>query len=266
MSTVVGTPTRLEVAPVWRMVAAQTKATLLFYWRVPAFFVLSMALPVMFYLLFGLPNAHQKLPDGTSLGTVIMAHMAAYAVSSVLVFNIGIGRANYRARKLDLLQRATPLPGWADVLANAVGATVLALLSVLVLYAVAVLGGGVSLSPGSWLSLTLRLLVGALPLLGLGLAIGYSFGPNAAPAVSNLIYLPLSFASGLLIPLAALPAFLGRIAPYLPTYHYAELVDSGLTSTDESVAAALLWLAAWGALLFVLAAQSYRRDWSRKFS
>ncbi len=266
MSTAVATQPTLDVAPVWRMVAAQTKATLMFYVRVPAFFLLSMALPIMFYLIFGLPNAHTKLPDGTSLGTLIMAHMAAYAVSSILVFNIGIGRANYRARKLDLLQRATPLPGWADVLANAVGASVLALLSVLVLYAVAMLGGGVSLSIDSWLSLTLRLIVGALPLLGLGLAIGYSSGPNAAPAISNLIYLPLSFASGLLIPLQSLPDFLVKIAPFLPTYHYAELVESGLTKTNEGVLTALLWLAVWGVVLFAIAAQSYRRDWSRKFS
>jgi ABC-2 type transport system permease protein len=265
MSTAVATQPTLDVAPAWRMVAAQTKATLLFYVRVPAFFLLSMALPIMFYLIFGLPNAHVKLPDGTSLGTLIMAHMAAYAVSSILVFNIGIGRANFRARKLDLLQRATPLPGWADVLANAVGASVLALLSVLVLYAVATLGGGVSLSIGSWLSLTLRLIVGALPLLGLGLAIGYSSGPNAAPAISNLIYLPLSFASGLLIPLQALPDFLVRIAPFLPTYHYAELVDSGLTKTNEGVLTALLWLAGWGIVLFAIAAQTYRREWSWMF-
>ncbi len=266
MNTAVTAPLTLDTAPLWRMVAAQTRATLLFYRRVPAFFVLSMALPIMFYLLFGLPNAHRKLPDGSSLGTLIMAHMAAYAVSSVLVFNIGVGRANFRARKLDLLQRATPLPGWADVLANAVGAAVLALVSVMVLYAVATLGGGVSLGLTGWLSLTLRLIVGALPLLGLGLAIGYSSGPNAAPAISNLIYLPLSFASGLLIPLQSLPDFVARIAPYLPTYHYAELVDSGLTRTDEGPLAALLWLAGWGIVLFAIAARSYRRDWSRKFS
>jgi len=35
----------------------------------------------------------------------------------------------------------------------------------------------------------------------------------AAPALANLIYLPLSFASGLFMPLAQLPGFVQRIVP-----------------------------------------------------
>src|SRR5438270_8003092 len=151
----VDTAQALEAAPLSRMLAAQTRATLLHYWRVPVFFVFSMALPVMFYVFFGLPNAHEKLPDGTSVGTLIMAHMGAYAVSSVLVFNIGIGRAQNRAQKLDLLQRATPLPGWIVIVADAVAAAALALVSLVALFVVAVLAGGVSLSAESWLLLPL---------------------------------------------------------------------------------------------------------------
>jgi ABC-2 type transport system permease protein len=266
MSAAVATRPALDAAPLWRMVAAQTRATLLFYWRVPTFFIFSMALPVMFYLFFGLPFAHQKLPDGTLVGTIVMAHMGAYAVSSVLVFNIGIGRANNRAQKLDLLQRATPLPTWVVILADAIGATVLALVSVVVLFVVATIGGGVSLSPEGWVLLPIRLVLGALPLLGLGLAIGYGSGPNAAPALCNLIYLPMSFASGLFIPLQNLPDFIHKVAPYLPTYHYSQLVDHGLTTTNESLPVALLWLAGWGIVLFAAAVRVYRLDQSRKFS
>jgi ABC-2 type transport system permease protein len=266
MSAAVATRPALDVAPLWRMIAAQTRATLLFYWRVPTFFIFSMALPVMFYLFFGLPFAHQKLPDGTMVGTLVMAHMGAYAVSSVLVFNIGIGRANNRAQKLDLLQRATPLPAWVVILADAIGATALSLVSLVALFVVATLGGGVSLSAGGWVLLTVRLVLGALPLLGLGLAIGYGSGPNAAPAICNLIYLPMSFASGLFIPLRNLPDFIHKIAPYLPTYHYSQLVDHGLSGTDESVLVAVAWLIGWGLLLFGAAARVYRLDQAKKFS
>jgi ABC-2 type transport system permease protein len=57
----------------------------------------------------------------------------------------------------------------------------------------------------------------------MGLAIGYLAGPNSAPAAVNLIYLPLSFASGLWFPIDLLPKFLQRIAVYLPPYHLAQM-------------------------------------------
>jgi ABC-2 type transport system permease protein len=57
----------------------------------------------------------------------------------------------------------------------------------------------------------------------MGMAIGYFAGPSSAPAVVNLIYLPLSFASGLWLPVDALPGFLQRLAPALPPYHLGQL-------------------------------------------
>jgi len=266
MSTAVAPTRAFDVAPAWRVVLAQIKGTLLGYWRLPTFVIFSMALPVIFFLFFGLPYAHDKLPNGSSIGVLIMANLAAYGVSSILVFNVGIGRAQARAQKIDLLQRATPLPGWAVIVADTVGALLLALISVVVLSVFAVLAGGIRLAPGEWLPLVVRLILGALPLLGLGLAIGYGTGVNAAPAVANLIYLPMSFASGLFIPLQQLPMFIQQIAPYLPTYHYAQLVRYGLTPTDESLGAALLWLVVWGVILFGIATRAYRADVARKFS
>ena len=46
--------------------------------------------------------------------------------------------------------------------------------------------------------------------------------------MANLIYLPLSFASGLFVPLNQLPVFIQNLAPYLPSYHYAQLAWSAL--------------------------------------
>ena len=57
----------------------------------------------------------------------------------------------------------------------------------------------------------------------MGLAFGYLVGPNSAPAMLNVIYLPMAFASGLFIPIDQLPAFVQGIAPALPPYHFAQL-------------------------------------------
>jgi ABC-2 type transport system permease protein len=83
--------------------------------------------------------------------------------------------------------------------------------------------GGVRLSLPETAKLASTLVAGSGPFSAMGLAIGYFIGPNSAPAVINLIYLPLSFASGLGIPFPFLPRVVQRIAVFLPPYHLAQL-------------------------------------------
>ena len=257
---------RAEVAPLGRMVAAQVRGTLLFYWRNPAFFVFSLVLPVFFYSFFGLAFGQQRVTRNVTVSYLIMAQMGAYAVSSILVFNIGIGQANRRATGQDRLLRATPLPAWVALFADVVGGLALSLLSLLALFVVAVAAGGVRLGLPEWGSLLLRLLLGSLPLLGLGLAIGYGASQNAAPALANLIYLPMSFASGMFIPIQTLPDFVRAIAHYLPAYHYTQLVLGQFGVSQEALWHSALWLLGWGIVLFAIAIRLYRLDQVRKFA
>jgi len=73
-----------------------------------------------------------------------------------------------------------------------------ALLSLVVLIAYAIVVGGIRQDLTVWLDMIARLLAGSVPFIALGFAIGYLCGPNVAPAVANLVYLPLSFAGGLM--------------------------------------------------------------------
>lgn len=194
-----------------------------------------------------------------------MASFGAYGVSSAMVFNFGMGVALARGQKLDLLQRATPLPPPVAVAANVVNAVVFGALSVLALSAFVYLAG-VRMPVETWLQLIFRLLAGALPLVGLGMAIGYSVSPNAAAAVTNLIYLPMSFASGLFIPVSQLPDFIQKLAPYLPTYHYGQLAWNAIGADTEPMSRAVLYLGIWTVILFGLALRAFRLEQSRKFA
>jgi ABC-2 type transport system permease protein len=256
---------RREVAPALPMLAAQVRTTLLIYWRMPYFTIFSMFLPIMFFGFFGLPNVHERGPGGASYGAYVLASMAAYAVSNVLVYNIGIGMANQRARKLDLLQRATPLPGWVAIASSMAGGMALAvgaLTALLVFGAVA----GVTMPLGHWFLLVGAVLFGSLPMLGLGLTLGYAGGANTAPALASLIYLPMSFASGLFVPLQIMPSFIRTIAPYLPLYHLGQLGWGVVGGADESAWKAAAWIVGWSVVLFAAAARAYRVDQIRKFS
>jgi ABC-2 type transport system permease protein len=254
-----------EVAPLGRMLLVQAWSEIRIRWRIPAFSLTIVALPVLFFTFFGLPFARQTLPNGTSLGAYLLASFAAYSVGSVMVFGFGIGVSTERGLKVDVLMRATPMPPAIAILAKVLNALAYGLLSLVVLIGYGIVVGGVRQDVTVWLDMIAWLLVGSVPFIALGFAIGYLCGPNVAPAVANLVYLPLSFASGLFMPLPQLPGFVRAIAPYLPAYHYGQLGWRAIGANTEPLPVSLAWLAAYTALFLLIAVHAYQREESRKF-
>jgi ABC-2 type transport system permease protein len=62
-----------------------------------------------------------------------------------------------------------------------------------------------------------------------------------------------------------MPAFVRAIAPWLPTYHYAELAWNALGAPTERMGVSVLWLAGYATLFLSLALRAYRREEDRKF-
>jgi len=247
------------------MLLMQTWSRLLWFWRIPAWTVSSLAMPVFFFTFFGLRFAHLTDASGFSVGSYFLASFGAYAVGQVMVFSFGIGVSTERMLKQDLLMRATPLPPIVHLLARSLSALLFALVALIGLIAYGVVVGGIHEDLSVWAAVVVRLLAGSLPFIALGFAIGYLAG-NAAPAVANLIYVPLSFASGLFIPVSQLPSFAQQVAPYLPTYHYGQLAWSAIGAPSEPVATSLTWLTAYMVLFLVLAIRAYRREERQKFA
>jgi ABC-2 type transport system permease protein len=262
----VSAATGAPLPPLGRMLLRQTWSELLIRWRIPAFSVTSLALPILFFTFFGLPFARLTSPDGVSLGAFMLASFGAYGVGSVMVYGFGIGVANERAQRTDLLVRATPLPPAIYLLAKVLVALLFALVSVLALIGYGMVVGGIRQPAAVWGAMVLRLLAGSLPFIALGFWIGYASGPHAAPAVANFVYLPLAFASGFFLPIHQLPGFVQQIAPYLPTYHLAQLAWSAVGARSGSVAMSLAWLLGYTVLFLALAVRAYTRDQRRKFA
>jgi ABC-2 type transport system permease protein len=258
--------TTLDVAPIPRMLWAETRAKLLSRLRSPAFSVLSIVLPTMFFALFFGIFSNQRGVVANELAKYFLASYATYGVANVMVFNFGIGIANERGQKQDVLQRATPLPPRVAAAAQVIFSLVFALIALIVLFAYAVVVGGVRLGAETWLWFTVKLLLGSFPMMGLGMAIGYSTSANAAPAVTNLIYLPMSFISGIFIPITQLPSAIQSIGKLLPLYHYSQLPLESVGQNTESLGTATIWLVGWTVVLFALGLRFYRMDESKKFS
>src|SRR3546814_13658009 len=79
--------------------------------------------------------------------------------------------------------------------------------------------GHVTLNPFQAIALLLTGMLGVLPFCALGMFVGTLIKGQGAPGMLQLIYLPMSFMSGLWFPLPMLPKFLQQIAPVWPSYH-----------------------------------------------
>jgi ABC-2 type transport system permease protein len=67
------------------------------------------------------------------------------------------------------------------------------------------------------------------------------------------------------VPLGGLPEIVQQIAPYLPTYRYAELAWSAVGANTEPLQASVLWLAGYSVAFLVAAIWAYRREDIRRF-
>lgn len=256
---------RMSLAPVPPMLVAQSVAQAKLFLRNPAISATSLVMPLMLFAFFGLPAVGQPYLPGVDLGTFMLASFAAYSVSSVMVFNYGVTIAIDRGQKVDVLMRSTPLPGTVFLAARAISALAFAVLGLAILFGFAA-ALGVHLAGTTWLAMAALLLVGAIPFIGLGFAIAYVCSPNSAPAVANLLYLGLAFGSGMLIRIDQMPDVLKTIAPYLPTYHYAQLSWGILGASSESLAVSLAWLTGYSVAFFAVARWAYQREAASKFA
>jgi ABC-2 type transport system permease protein len=203
--------------------ALEAKYEILKYLRLHIFSMSTLLFPTMFYVLFGIVLPGGGHASRTETATYLLATMACYGVMGVAMFSFGVGIAMERGQGWLQVKRASPMPLPAYFLAKIVNAMVFAVAISLLLLAVGVAFGGVRMAPLTALKLISVLVLGSIPFSAMGLAIGYFAKPNSAPAMVNLIYLPMSFCSGLWIPIFLLPKVLQNVAQLLPPYHVAQL-------------------------------------------
>jgi len=206
--------------PPWRSYLQEAKCEFLRMFREPSFCLPVIGFPALFYLLFGV--VLDKGGDGGA-ARYLLATYGAFGVIGAGLFGFGVGIAVDREKGLLRLKRALPVPPGAMLLARMAMALLFAAIISLVLAALAATMAGVALAPSQWLRLFAIDLLGVLPFCTIGLYVGSLVGGSAAPALLNMLYLPMAFLSGLWLPLSMLPSVLATIAPAWPPYHLGQL-------------------------------------------
>jgi len=206
-----------------RIFAKEAKYEFLKLLRLPVYAVSIMLFPVMFYVLFGLlMNRGQDL-SRVGVSTYLIATYGTFGVMGASLFAFGAGLAGERGLGWLQVKRATPLPPAAYFFAKVAVCLAFSTIIVSALLTLGFLFGNVHLTVVQTLRLMVTLVLGSITFCAMGMAIGYFAGPTSAPAIVNMIYLPLSFASGLWIPIQALPGFVQKAALYLPPFHLGQL-------------------------------------------
>jgi ABC-2 type transport system permease protein len=230
------TPQPFRFARTARIFGKETKYEFLKLLRNRSFSLAVIGFPIMFYLLFGVSNRGAN-SSGIQMARYLLGGYACFGLISAALFGIGVGLAGERAAGWLEVKRASPMPPPAYLFAKCMGAIVFGLIIVTALTVLAVTIGGVSVTSIELVKMFGLSVVGSISFASMGFLLALLVPANAAPGIVNLIYLPMSFLSGLWMPIQYLPHWLQRVAPALPTYHLAQLMLGIFGYANQSSAA-----------------------------
>ncbi|WP_225563030.1 ABC transporter permease [Rhodanobacter sp. DHG33] len=235
---------------------AEARSECLRYLRAPGFLLPILLFPGLFYLVFGVLMGRS---EGADAARYLLGSYSVFGVMSPGLFGFGVSLSLERDGGLLTWKRALPMPPGAYLLGKMLMAMGAATVVVLMLLAMATGLGHVVLAPMQAIALLVTGMLGVLPFCALGMLVGTLIKGQGAPGMLQLVYLPMSFLSGLWFPLSMMPKFLQQFAPVWPSYHLDRIALVAVGLAHEAVLPHVLVLAGFGAVFFALAVRRLRR-------
>ncbi|GAA1392629.1 hypothetical protein GCM10009613_37890 [Pseudonocardia kongjuensis] len=253
--------TRTAPRPAAALVAAHVRYLVLEQLRIPIAVLSSALFPALTLLFFVLPFDYSQDP---AAATAAVAQLALFGVLTGFLFTFGVGVADDREKPWDPYLRTLPAPAAARIVARLACGGFFALLSVLPVLVVGALFTAATVPPGRMLGAVAMLALGGLPFLLGGLAIGYSLPTKVALPVVQLVFFPMAFGGGLLLPPALFPDWMQVVSSLLPTRGARDLLILSLGGPTPGLLTVLAF-AGWTVLAALVAGWAYRRDEGRRF-
>jgi ABC-2 type transport system permease protein len=224
--------------------------------------VFTFAVPVVMLLIFGSTYGSQY--DSAShlqwivVTTVQMGGYGAMMAALAQAFTI----VNERSVGWNRQLRITPLSGTGYLITKVASALAVGLLSIVVVFAVSILGLHAHLSVQGWLMAGLGLWVGTIPFALIAILIGQFAKPSFAQPLFMVTFLGLAILGGLWVPLDILPSWVSNIAQVAPSFWLNKLGQMGAGLTGNVGTPAIV-LGSWTVVLAALITWRYRRDSAR---
>jgi ABC-2 type transport system permease protein len=203
----------------WRQIRSQNRT----FWRTPVAAFFTLALPVFFLVLFSVIFGSDEIADGYRFSQFFAPAMAVFASVSATFTSLSIGTALARDQGILKRVRGTPLPPWV-YMAGRIGSGVwIAMISVVVMFAVGWAFFGFVLIWSDFGVAVLVFILGMATFSALGLSVcALVKNGDSVPAVANAVFLPMAFISGIFIPLEDAPPWLVLLGDIFPLKHFAE--------------------------------------------
>ncbi|MGH2751349.1 MAG: ABC transporter permease [Actinomycetota bacterium] len=237
------------------------------FWRNPAAAFFTFVFPLLFLVIFS-----TLLGGGTTLSpTGEVIESTTYYIPAILSFsvvtacftNIAISISFSRDEGILKRLRGTPCPGWVYLAARVLHAVFVTMILVLIVLLFGLVFYGVDIPLDTFPAFLLTLIVGSAAFCALGLAATCAV-PNAeaAPAVVNVMVLPLLFLSGTFIPIEEGPEWIKSVAGLFPIKHFLDATFEAFLPPPGN-SSGFLWfstavIALWGVAGLLLAARYFR--------
>ncbi|MGK2933361.1 MAG: ABC transporter permease [Solirubrobacterales bacterium] len=247
-----------------RVVLHEFRFTQKVFWRNPASVFFTALLPVIFLLIFATIFGNDKIEtlDNLKTTTYYVPAIVTLAVVSATMVSLAMNLTISREAGLLKRGRGTPLPSWVFI-AGRVGNAIV--ISVLMVILITVIGNVLYGAPIPWERLPAvitTLLIGAASFCCLGIAMTAIIpSREAAPAITNLITLPLYFLSGIFIPEDEIPDGVLSFADHFPIRSFFEAFFSAYN--PHTTGSGFEWgnlaaVAIWGLAGLLLAIRFFR--------
>ncbi len=122
-------------------------------------------------------------------------------------------------KKQGILRRlhTTPLKVWQYFLANMVSQSTVGLMTIALMFIVAILVFNLTVASGIFLDLIIFLVLSIVTIFGIGLAIGgWAANERQAAPLTNIVTFPMIFLSGTFFPRFLMPIWLQKVSYFLP--------------------------------------------------
>ena len=240
----------------------QARFSLLSFRRNPAATFFTVILPLIFLLLFTSIFGNERLDNGARLATFYVAGILALSVISATMINLAITTVTKRESGILKRVRATPLRPWVYVAGEITAALAITALMTVLVVGIGWLVFDVSVEANAIPALVVSLVLGAAAFSALGLALTVIIpSEKAAPAVTNMISLPLYFVSDVFIIGDDTPAAVQWIGNIFPIKHLAKALGDSFNPFEPGTPFPWehwLVIAAWGVFGVVVAAKRFR--------
>lgn len=216
------------------------KVELILMKRQAAYYLLSIGLPSVFYLIFS------GMMSGSATPTLVLQtylfSMTVFSIMSSAFFSIPSTLQSDKTNNWQKMLQHSPVSMIEYYISKLFSALLTFLLSIVVVFSVGHFVRGVNLPAMDWLIIALIILFGSLVFIAIGVLVSLLPSAQLMSVVGNIAYMALAVLGGLWFPLTMFPKWLQPIGKLTPSYQLMQIVSSYLEHREFNAIAALIVL------------------------